>query len=97
MFNFIVSVVIASQALSTRSGVIVQAQITVDATVQYQGVDSFGISASFQRAEQIYGKFGLSPTNRSKLVDLLFKNTTGTGFTILKMALGQPTTPTKIS
>jgi len=88
MFSSRLSVAIALQALSALSGVLAQVRITVDASVQYQGVDGFGISASFQRADQIYGKYGLSPTNRSKVVDLLFSNTTGAALTILRNGIG---------
>jgi hypothetical protein len=34
--------------------------ITIDSSLQYQHVDGFGISASFHRAQQIYGKYGLT-------------------------------------
>jgi O-glycosyl hydrolase len=88
MFSSILSVAIALQVFSALPRVIAQIRITVDASVQYQGVDGFGISASFQRADQIHGKYGLSPTNRTKVLDLLFNNTTGAGLTILRNGIG---------
>ena len=51
-------------------------------------MDGFGFSAAFQRANQIHGKFGLSPVNQSRVVDLLFSNMNGAGLTILRNSIG---------
>jgi O-glycosyl hydrolase len=88
MFSLIVSVALTLQAFNVFSVVSAQLRMTVDASLQYQRVDGFGISASFQRAQQIYGKYGLSPTNRTNVLDLLFSNTTGADLTILRNGLG---------
>ena len=88
MFASILLVGIALQALNLFPLADAQLRITVDPTLQYQKVDGFGISASFQRAQQIYGKYGLSPTNRTKVLDLLFSNTTGASLTILRNGIG---------
>ncbi|KAE9377711.1 glycoside hydrolase family 30 protein [Stipitochalara longipes BDJ] len=88
MFSSILLVTIVLQAFSIFPHAYAQLRITVDASLQYQHVDGFGISASFQRAQQIYGKYGLSPTNRTKVLDLLFSNTTGASLTILRNGIG---------
>lgn len=88
MFSSLFSLVVVVQAFNVFTFVSAELRITVDASLQYQRVDGFGFSASFQRAQQIYGKYGLSPTNRTKVLDLLFSNTTGAAFTILRNGIG---------
>jgi len=73
--------------LSTASE-IGKAHISVDADIQFQTIDGFGVSESFQRAGQIFGKFGLSTANRYKIVDLLFSNEVGAGLTLLRNGIG---------
>ncbi|TVY80514.1 Endo-1,6-beta-D-glucanase [Lachnellula suecica] len=60
-------------------------KITVDLTKKYQTMDGFGVSLAFQRANLILAL----PTDKQRAVmDLLFSNTTGAGFTILRNGLG---------
>lgn len=68
-----------------------QATITVDASTTYQQIDGFGFSSAFQRSSQIHGKYGLSPTNTSYVLDLLFSRTNGAGFSILRNGIGSST------
>jgi len=88
MFSSILLVATALDALNVFTFARAQLSITIDSSLQYQHVDGFGISASFQRAQQICGKYGLSPTNRTKVLDLLFSNTTGASLTILRNGIG---------
>lgn len=60
------------------------ANIQVDITQRYQEVDGWGSSQAFQRAEDLLGKFGLSPKNITYLLDLLYDVDKGAGFTILR-------------
>lgn len=64
------------------------AQVTVDLKAQYQTVDGFGCSEAFQRAEDVFGKEDLSPKNQSYVLDLLFSQERGAGFTILRNGIG---------
>ncbi|KAJ5150819.1 uncharacterized protein N7482_010071 [Penicillium canariense] len=64
------------------------ATVTVDTTVKYQEVDGFGCSQAFQRAEDIFGKYGLPPVNQTFVLNLLFDKTIGAGFTILRNGIG---------
>jgi O-glycosyl hydrolase len=88
MFCFLVSLAAAVSVVSALPSGSGQAQISVDTRTHFQQVDGLGVSEAFQRAEQIYGKFGLSPTNRSRVVDLLFSNIDGAGLTILRNGIG---------
>ena len=60
------------------------ATVQVDLGQRFQEVDGFGSSQAFQRAEDLLGKFGLSPTNITRLLDLLYDVDKGAGFTILR-------------
>ncbi|KAI4924768.1 hypothetical protein J4E85_007885 [Alternaria conjuncta] len=59
--------------------------VTVDLTKTYQTIDGFGISETFQRANQMHA---LSPTLQRYALDLLFNRTSGAGFSILRNGIG---------
>ncbi|KAF9740914.1 hypothetical protein PMIN06_005947 [Paraphaeosphaeria minitans] len=59
--------------------------ITVDLSKTYQTMDGFGISETFQRANQMHA---LSPTLQRYALDLLFNRTSGAGFSILRNGIG---------
>ena len=63
-------------------------QITIDTSQTYQQFDGLGFSQAFQRSNQLHGLFGLSATNQTKVLDLLFSNTVGAGLTILRNGIG---------
>ncbi|MGI5215469.1 carbohydrate binding domain-containing protein [Plantactinospora sp. CA-290183] len=60
----------------------------VDFDGDLQHIDGFGFSQAFQRAAIINGKFGLTPENQRKVLDLLFDPTIGAGFNILRLGIG---------
>lgn len=60
------------------------ANVQVDITRQFQEVDGWGSSQAFQRAEDLLGKYGLSPKNITYLLDLMYDVDKGAGFTILR-------------
>lgn len=62
--------------------------VIVNKDIQYQEVDGFGVSEAFQRAFDIYGKEGLSPENTKYVLDLMFSEEHGAGFTILRNGIG---------
>lgn len=64
------------------------ATIKVDVSTKYQELDGFGCSEAFQRAEDILGKEGLSKSNQNYVLDLLFSEDKGAGFTILRNDIG---------
>ncbi|KAF4943158.1 hypothetical protein F66182_18818 [Fusarium sp. NRRL 66182] len=66
----------------------IDAEITVDLQTRYQSVDGFGCSQAFQRAEDIFGKYGLSPKNQNYVLDLMYSEESGAGFTILCNGIG---------
>lgn len=66
--------------------------ITVNTAQKYQAFDGMGFSEAFQRGTQIYGAGGLSPANTSRVLDLLFSNVNGAGFTILRNGIGSSVT-----
>jgi len=59
--------------------------VTVDLTKTYQTIDGFGISETFQRANQMHA---LSPSLQRYALDLLFNRTSGAGFSILRNGIG---------
>jgi O-glycosyl hydrolase len=59
--------------------------IVVDLAKTYQTMDGFGISETFQRANQIKA---LSESLQRNALDLLFNRTTGAGFSILRNGIG---------
>lgn len=60
------------------------AHISADPSQQFQEVDGWGCSEAFKRAEDAQGLYGLSPTNITYLLDLMFDVNKGAGFTILR-------------
>ncbi|KAJ4301939.1 hypothetical protein N0V90_004035 [Kalmusia sp. IMI 367209] len=59
--------------------------ITVDLTKTYQTMDGFGMSETFQRANQMHA---LSESLQRYALDLLFNRTSGAGFSILRNGIG---------
>lgn len=59
--------------------------ITVDLTKTYQTIDGFGVSETFQRANQMHA---LSASLQRYSLDLLFNRTSGAGFSILRNGIG---------
>lgn len=66
--------------------------VSVNPKVQFQEIDGFGASQAFQRAEDIFGKYGLPAVNQSLVLDLLYNEDTGAGFTILRNGIGSSNT-----
>ncbi|OJJ44711.1 hypothetical protein ASPZODRAFT_71134 [Penicilliopsis zonata CBS 506.65] len=62
--------------------------VSVNPSIQFQEVDGFGCSEAFQRAEDVLGKDGLPPVNQTLVLNLLFDQTVGAGFTILRNGIG---------
>ena len=61
------------------------ATFTVTLSKTYQTVDGFGISGAFQRANLIVN---LTPEKQKTVLDLLFSNTTGAAFSIVRNGIG---------
>jgi O-glycosyl hydrolase len=66
--------------------------VSVNPKVQFQEVDGFGASQAFQRAEDIFGKYGLPAVNQTLVLDLLYNENVGAGFTILRNGIGSSNT-----
>ncbi|KAJ5766092.1 uncharacterized protein N7511_003708 [Penicillium nucicola] len=62
--------------------------ISVNSAVKFQELDGFGVSQAFQRAEDIFGKEGLTSENTKHVLDLLFSIEKGAGFSILRNGIG---------
>lgn len=62
--------------------------VSVDPNIRFQEIDGFGTSQAFQRAEDIFGKYGLPAVNQSLVLDLLYNEKVGAGFTILRNGIG---------
>ncbi|KAN0101653.1 glycoside hydrolase family 30 protein [Hyaloscypha variabilis] len=62
--------------------------IVVDTSIKYQELDGFGCSQAFQRAEDIFGKYGLDAENTQYVLDLLFDVNIGAGLSILRNGIG---------
>lgn len=75
-------------ALGHGTGSLPSARISVDTTIKYQEVDGLGASQAFQRAEDIFGKYGLSPAHQADVLDLLYSLEKGAGFAILRNGIG---------
>lgn len=60
--------------------------ITVDFSKTYQRMDGFGFSLAFQRANLITNMS--DKTKQRELLDLLFNQTTGAGFSIIRNGIG---------
>jgi O-glycosyl hydrolase len=71
----------ARTAFTTRQA----STINVDLTKTYQTMDGFGMSETFQRANQIKA---LSEPLQRYALDLLFNRTSGAGFSILRNGIG---------
>jgi O-glycosyl hydrolase len=59
--------------------------VTVDLTKTYQTMDGFGVSETFQRANQMHA---LSEPLQRYALDLLWNRTSGAGFSILRNGIG---------
>jgi O-glycosyl hydrolase len=59
--------------------------ITVDLSKTYQTMSGFGMSETFQRANQLHS---LSSSLQRQGLDLLFNMTSGAGFSILRNGIG---------
>ncbi|KJR86137.1 cellulose hydrolase [Sporothrix schenckii 1099-18] len=71
------------------------ARVVVDTSVQYQEVDGLGASQAFQRAEDVFGKYGLSPAHQADVLDLLYSlEKGGAGFAILRNGIGSSNSST---
>ncbi|KAJ5621918.1 hypothetical protein N7528_005150 [Penicillium herquei] len=68
--------------------------ISVNPKTQFQEVDGFGASQAFQRAEDIFGKYGLPEVNQTLVLNLLYDENIGAGFTILRNGIGSSNTST---
>jgi O-glycosyl hydrolase len=62
--------------------------VTVTGSTTYQRIDGFGFSEAFQRSNYLYN---LPEANRRKVLDLLFDQKTGAGFSILRNGIGSST------
>ena len=70
------------------------AEIVVDRSTKYQIVDGWGCAQAFGRAEDVLGKYGLSETNQTYVLDLLFDVEKGAGFSIFRDGIGSSNTTT---
>lgn len=86
------SAVLANSEYNAKGSSPSTASVRVDTSIQYQEVDGFGLSEAFQRAYDIFGKDGLSPENADYVLDLLFSEKRGAGFTILRNGIGSSNT-----
>lgn len=66
--------------------------VSVNPKVQFQEIDGFGASQAFQRAEDIFGKYGLPAVNQTLVLNLLYDKDIGAGFTILRNGIGSSNT-----
>jgi O-glycosyl hydrolase len=71
----------AQASLNTRKA----STVTVDLTKTYQTMGGFGMSETFQRANQMKA---LSEPLQRYALDLLFNRTSGAGFSILRNGIG---------
>ncbi|KAI8941314.1 GH30 xylanase [Plenodomus lindquistii] len=86
IFLWIPTFAAAAVAASTYTILGRQASVvTVDLTKTYQTMDGFGISETFQRANQMKA---LSETLQRYALDLLFNSTSGAGLSILRNGIG---------
>lgn len=84
--NVLVARVGATPTVSSRISV------SVNPKVQFQEIDGFGASQAFQRAEDVFGKYGLPAVNQTLVLNLLYDETFGAGFTILRNGIGSSNT-----
>lgn len=88
LLNALVARVTATPTSSSSSLI----SVSVNPKTQFQEVDGFGASQAFQRAEDIFGKYGLPAVNQSLVLDLLYNKEVGAGFTILRNGIGSSNT-----
>ncbi|OGE51039.1 hypothetical protein PENARI_c015G01187 [Penicillium arizonense] len=62
--------------------------ISVNTAIKFQELDGFSVSQAFQRADDIFGKEGLTSKNTKYVLDLLFSIDRGAGFSILRNGIG---------
>jgi O-glycosyl hydrolase len=83
------NLLLAALAASATSSAVLDARqastITVDLAKTYQTMDGFGMSETFQRANQMHA---LSESLQRYALDLLFNRTSGAGFSILRNGIG---------
>ncbi|CAL5873594.1 uncharacterized protein PFLUO_LOCUS7875 [Penicillium psychrofluorescens] len=82
LLNALVARVTAASAPSSR------VSVSVNPHIQFQEVDGFGASQAFQRAEDIFGEYGLPAINQTLVLNLLYDEDFGAGFTILRNGIG---------
>jgi glucosylceramidase len=64
------------------------AVVTVNGGTSYQLISGFGFSEAFQRSNILRGSLGLSPANQQNVLDLLFGQKGGAGFSIVRLGIG---------
>ncbi|KAJ5610662.1 hypothetical protein N7510_007381 [Penicillium lagena] len=82
LLNALVARVTAASATSSR------VSVSINPRIQFQEVDGFGASQAFQRAEDIFGEYGLPAINQTLVLNLLYDEDVGAGFTILRNGIG---------
>lgn len=82
LLNALVARVTAASVPSPR------VSVSVNPRIQFQEVDGFGASEAFQRAEDIFGEYGLPVINQTLVLNLLYDEDVGAGFTILRNGIG---------
>lgn len=82
------AVALVAAAPQVNPGQLQAIPITINTSQRYQQYDGMGVSEAFQRSRQVYGLAGLSAVNQTRVLDLLFSNTTGAGFTLLRNGIG---------
>ena len=84
---FSAAVAVVARAAAQATGPVVQ----INPNQKYQTYDGTGVAEAFQRSLVIHE---LDTEAQDYVLDLLFSNTTGAGFTILRNGLGSsPTDP----
>lgn len=87
---FLLSALVARVTATPTSPSLVS--VSVNPKVQFQEIDGFGASQAFQRAEDIFGKYGLPAVNQTLVLNLLYDKDIGAGFTILRNGIGSSNT-----
>ncbi|KAJ5379655.1 uncharacterized protein N7496_002083 [Penicillium cataractarum] len=87
---FLLNALVARVTATPTSSSLVS--VSVNPKVQFQEIDGFGASQAFQRAEDIFGKYGLPAVNQSLVLNLLYDKDIGAGFTILRNGIGSSNT-----
>ena len=82
---------VALAAIAHAVAQTIGATVNVDPRQRYQGFDGIGVAEAFQRSLVIHE---LDTPAQNLVLDYLFSNTKGAGFTILRNGLGSsPTDP----